>query len=124
MINHPMSVGVNTGKMENYNEEKYNRAKKKVKQVKGFYSHLTVYIVVNTLLILMHMGLFQNGILNLEYPTLSMFSTPIFWGIGLLLHALFVFQDGITFFRKWEERKMKEFMDEEERDFKSNNKWE
>ncbi len=110
--------------MENYNEEKYNRAKKKVKQVKDFYNHLTVYIVINTLLILMHMGLFQNGIFDLDVPTWPMFTTPLFWGIGLLFHGLYVFQDGITFFRKWEERKLKEFMDEEERDIKRNNKWE
>jgi len=110
--------------MENYNEEKYQRAKKRVKQVKDFYTHLTVYIVINTLLILVNMGLFQNGIFNLEYRGLLTFATPFFWGIGLLFHGLYVFQGGITFFRKWEERKMKEYMDEDEKDFKKNNKWE
>jgi hypothetical protein len=110
--------------MENYNEEKYNRAKKKVKKVKDFYSHLTVYIVVNIFLILMHMGLFENGYLSFEYSMWSMFTTPIFWGIGLLFHALYVFQDGITIFKKWEERKLKKYMEEDENEFKRNNKWE
>lgn len=110
--------------MENNNEEKYNRAKKKVKQVKDFYNHLTVYIIINVLLILIHMGLFQNGVFQLDYPTLSMFTTPFFWGIGLLFHGLYVFQDSFTFFRKWEERKMKEYMEQDENDYKKNNKWE
>ena len=110
--------------MENYNQEKYNRAKKKVKQVKDFYNHLTVYIVVNIFLVLINMGLFQNGLFELKIPTWSIFTTPFFWGIGLLFHGLYVFQDKITFFKKWEERKLKEYMDEEENDIKRSNKWE
>lgn len=110
--------------MKNYNEDKYQRAKKKVKRVKDFYNHLTVYIVINIFLILMHMGLFQHGIVNLEYPGWTMFTTPFFWGIGLLFHGLYVFQDGIPFFKKWEERKMKEYMEKEEEDSKNSDKWE
>jgi hypothetical protein len=93
--------------MENYNEEKYNRAKKRVKKVKEFYNHLTVYIVVNVFLLIIQMGWFENGMIRLDYPSLSMFSTPFFWGIGLFFHGLYVFQDGITIFKKWEERKLK-----------------
>ena len=110
--------------MENYNEEKYKRAKKRVKQVKDFYTHLIVYLTVNIFLLIMHVSVFQNGELHLEYPTWTMFTTPFFWGIGLLFHGLYVFQDGIKLFRKWEERKMKEYMEQEENDFKRNNKWE
>ncbi|MFT4698001.1 MAG: hypothetical protein ACI9SJ_001134 [Flavobacteriaceae bacterium] len=109
--------------MENFNKEKYDRATKKVKKIKDFYSHLTVYIVINSLLILMHLGIFQIGALNLNYIGWSMFSTPFFWGIGLFFHGLNVFQGNFSFFRNWEDKKMKEFMDQEENDKSGSNKW-
>ena len=109
--------------MENFNKEKYDRAIKKVKKIKDFYSHLTVYIIVNTLLIIFHLGILQNGIFTINYPEWSMFTTPFFWGIGLFFHWLNVFKDNFRFFKDWEDRKMKEFMDEEENDKPRSNKW-
>ena len=52
-----------------------------------------------------------------------MFTTPFFWGIGLLFHGLNVFKHNFHFFKDWEERKIKEFMEKEEEDQKSNNKF-
>jgi len=106
--------------MDYYNEDKYKRAKQKVKKEKDFYSHLTVYIVVNTFLIIMQLGIFQSGFSNIRIPTWPMFTTPFFWGIGLFFHWLSVFHNKFSFFKKWEERKMKEFMDKDEEDFKQN----
>ncbi len=106
--------------MEYYNDEKYNRAKKKVKKEKEFYSHITVYLIVNVFLILMHLGLFQDGFFNINYPKWSMFTTPLFWGIGLFCHWLSVFHNKIFIYKKWEERKMKEFMEKDEEDIKRN----
>ena len=123
-MNPAENVGLKYYIMEKYNEEKYKRAKKKVKQVKDFYNHLTVYFVVNIFLILIQMGLFENGFISIEVPTWSMFTTPFFWGIGVFFHGLYVFQNSITLFKKWEERKLKEYMDKDENEFKRNNKWE
>ncbi|PKA83865.1 2TM domain-containing protein [Ulvibacter sp. MAR_2010_11] len=111
--------------MEDLDKIKYKRAKKKIKEIKGFYSHLTVYIVINILLLLMHMGLFHNGFFdfNFEVPTWPMFTTPFFWGIGLLFHGLYVFQDKFSFFKNWEERKIREFMEKDEEELKRTNKW-
>ena len=109
--------------MNNLDTDKYNRAKKKMEEIKGFYTHLTVYLVINTLLILLQLGVFQNGFANIEMPSWSYFTTPFFWGIGLLFHGLYVFQDRLRFFKDWEDRKIKEFMDKDEEDYKKTTKW-
>lgn len=109
--------------MENYNEEKYKRAKKRVKDEKDFYTHLTVYITINLILIIINLGVFQSGFTDIKIPKWPMFTTPFFWGIGLLFHGLHVFQYKSRIFKDWEERKIKEFMEKEEEDLKSNNKF-
>ena len=77
--------------MDYYNEDKYKRAKKKVKKEKDFYTHLTVYIVINTFLIIINLGIFQSGFTNIRIPTWPMFTTPFFWGIGLFFHWTNIF---------------------------------
>ncbi len=109
--------------MEDQEKRKYERAKKRIKEIKGFYSHLTVYLIINTLLILFRIGLFQNGIFGMRDPSWSLFITPFFWGIGLAFHGLYVFQYKFGFFRNWEERKIKEYMEKEEEEIKRNNRW-
>ena len=65
-------------------EQIYEQAKKRVEEKQGFYIHLTVYIIVNIMLVLI--WAFADGG---EFPW---FVFPLGgWGIGLLLHYLFVF---------------------------------
>ncbi|MBW2938223.1 2TM domain-containing protein [Aureisphaera sp. CAU 1614] len=105
--------------MKPFNEDKYERAQKKVKEIKGFYTHLTVYILINTFLILAHMGAFSGNFMT-GLPAWGYFTTPFFWGIGLAFHALYVFKDKFGMLKDWEERKIKEFMEKEEKEFKNN----
>jgi len=109
--------------MNQLENEKYERAKKKMEDIKGFYSHLVVYLIVNSLLILLQLGLFTRGIEGVSIPEWSVFSTPFFWGIGLFFHGLYVFQDKFRFFKDWEERKIKEYMEKDESEFKETDKW-
>lgn len=109
--------------MEDFDNDKYNRALKKMKDIKGFYSHLVVYVVVNIVLMLAHMGIFTHGWVTIEVPSWSYFTTPFFWGIGLFFHGLYVFQHKFRFFKDWEERKIKEYMEKDEEDFKNTTKW-
>ncbi len=108
--------------MKDSGENKYDRAKKKVDEIKGFYSHLLVYLIVNIALILVQLGIF-NGFSNISYPGWALFSTPFFWGIGLMFHGLYVFQHKFTFFKNWEERKIKEYMEKDEEEYKNTTKW-
>lgn len=102
--------------METTDNNKYEAAKKQVEEIKGFYTHLTVYILVNLFLLLAQLGIFR-GNFNPEGPIWTYFTTPFFWGIGLLFHGLYVFKHKLSFLKSWEERKIKEYMEKEEKEF-------
>lgn len=129
MITNPLIiVGTNYFDMENYNQEKYIRAKKKVKQIKRFYTHLTVYIIINLIIFIKgNIEIFlENDVENknlLDWIDWNIFYTPVLWGIGLFFHGLFVFQNRFKGLKNWEDRKMKEFLEKEEEDLQYNNKW-
>jgi len=108
--------------MEDFDKNKYNRALKKMKGIKGFYSHLVVYLMVNLFLMLAHMGLFTQDVIHINLSSKSYFTTPFFWGIGLIFHGLYVFQHKFRFFKEWEERKIKEYMEKDEEEFKNTTK--
>jgi len=91
-------------------EERYIRAQKRVKQIKGFYWHLFWYLVVNIFLLGV---IYKNLGTNENFFDYGHFSTPFFWGIGLFFHWLGVFGRNIVFSKDWEERKVKEFMDKD-----------
>ena len=86
------------------NEDRYLRAKKRVEDLKGFYTHLAVYLVVNA-------GLF---LINFVTSDTWWFYWPMIgWGIGLAAHAVSVFYAEGRLGRDWEERKMRELMDDD-----------
>jgi len=98
---------------EDYKEyDKYAKAKKKVDEIKGFYIHLTVYLVVNAFLMIPILKYTNGNEINFWS-----FSTAIFWGIGLLFHAFSVFGKNVFFSKDWEERKIKELMDKDKKEY-------
>lgn len=92
-------------------DDAYYRAKKKLDKLKGFYQHLTAYVVINLFLIFL-IGFKSGG----EFFSFGTFSTAFFWGIGLAFHALSVFLPRFVFTKNWEDRKIKEFMDRDRMD--------
>ncbi|MCF6181644.1 2TM domain-containing protein [Lutibacter sp.] len=83
-------------------EDKYIRAKKKVDNLKGFYSNLLAYVLVIPFLIFIN---YKTS------PGYYWFWWPMFgWGIGICFHAFNVFNYKIGLGKDWEERKIKEFM--------------
>lgn len=96
--------------METYNEEtlQYLSAKEQVKRIKGFYSHLTVYLIVNAILIYINIYYDHEAWNSWE----NYFSTLV-WGVGLSIHGCVVFFPNIILGKKWEERKIKELMNKE-----------
>ena len=62
------------------NEEIYQKAKKRVEAKIRFYLHLTVYIVVNILLIIVNITT-STKYLWFKWPL-------IIWGLGLLFHSI------------------------------------
>jgi len=85
------------------------RAEKRVQEIKAFYIHLTVYVLVCTMLVVIDLATGSSGTtflgLNWAYwPILG-------WGIAVAINA------GSVFFQSsdWDERKVDEFMEREER---------
>ena len=68
-------------------EQIYEQAKKRVEAKKGFYIHLTVYILVNILLVLIWAFAAGGGFPWFIFPLGG-------WGIGILFHFLGVFVFG------------------------------
>lgn len=99
---------------ENLNpDSKYELAYKRVKKIKEFYVHVLVYAVVNIFLIA---SSYYNDTWGIEnFVRWEPFSTAIFWGIGLLAHGLSVFGRDLFFGSDWEERKIKEIMDDDKK---------
>jgi len=91
--------------MENENEYKYRKARRKVDAIKSFYNNLLAYCIVIPFLAW------------LNYQTTS-FPWAIFpalgWGIGLLGHWANTFGYNPILGKEWEERKIKEFMNRSE----------
>lgn len=89
-------------------EDKYIEAQKRLKELKGFYHHLFWYLLVNMIIMIM---VYINADDEYNFWNFGTFSTAFFWGIGLGFHAIGVFGKSVLFTQKWEERKIKEFMD-------------
>lgn len=85
--------------------ERYQKARKKVQEMKGFYSHLIAYLFVIPII----------AFVNIKYtPDHYWFLYPMLgWGIGVLFHGIGVFGTDNMFGSDWEERKIKKFMEEE-----------
>lgn len=97
-------------------QEKYERATKKVKRIKGFYTHLLVYFVINLMIVIINIQNLDSGESYFKWQN---FTTLGFWGIGLLAHGLSVFMPDFIMGKNWEERKIQEYMDKQK-----NKRWE
>ncbi|RTY92401.1 2TM domain-containing protein [Flavobacterium sp. GT3R68] len=87
------------------NEERFNKAKKRVEAIKGFYGNLTSYLVVNIGLLIINL---------VTSPEHLWFYWPMIgWGIGVVIHGMKVYNYLPFLGKDWEERKMKEFMEKE-----------
>jgi hypothetical protein len=88
----------------NTEDNKYQKAKERVRELRGFYSHLGAYVVVNSLLFLINITT-SPDVLWFYWPLLG-------WGTGLVMHAVYVFGLGRWFGPDWEEKKIQEIIDE------------
>jgi len=82
----------------------YKAARKRVKEIKEFYTHVAIFIIVNGFLFLLNM---------LTSPDSLWFYWPLLgWGIGLGAHAYTVYGENGVFGKDWEDRKIRELMGE------------
>ena len=94
----------------NYNEQDaYYKAKKRVEELKGFYSNLLSYCLVIPFLVFIN----YRTSWNFQWFWFPMLG----WGMGLIFHAFGVFGYG----KSWEERKIQEILEKE--DASTNKTW-
>ncbi len=93
-------------------QQRLERARKRVKALAGFYKHAMIYFAVNVTLIAIKFFTLDPGE---EFWDFGTFATAFFWGIGLAFHALGVFTENVVFGKNWEERKVRELMEKEKR---------
>lgn len=95
--------------METINDKniQYERARKRVKEIKGFYIHALVFVLVNLFIIVLKLT--KN-----EQDEIHVWGIG-FWAIGLFIHGLSVFLPNFIFGRDWEEKKIRELMNKDKK---------
>lgn len=102
-----------------YDSENYIRAKRRVENLKNFYAHIGVYVVINVLLFsfklnimdfFIDQGVRDQGFLN--WMEWNIIFIPIIWGIILLVIGIYYFKLKPEFYRNWEERQIRKYMEE------------
>lgn len=74
---------------------------RRVKALRAFYTHLTIYALVNFVLML----------IDIATPGGPWFFWPLLgWGLGLAMHAAQTFERLPWFTRDWEQRKVRELL--------------
>ena len=102
----PILIEKNTQQMTTYTSQSteniaYEKAVKRVKELKGFYGNLISYCIVIPFLIIVNL---------ITSPKYLWFYWPMLgWGIGVISHAMQVFAVG----KNWEEKKIQEIMNNE-----------
>lgn len=79
----------------------YEKARKRVEEKMGFFSHLAVYLVVNTILLIINLT---------QSPRALWFFWPLLgWGIGLFFHGMgtFVWGEGSSLKQRMIEKEMR-----------------
>ena len=101
--------------MENESREnKYLRAKERVADIKKFYTSLMFYVVF--MISLGYLNYYSN-----QWRYMWFLWAAFGWGIGLVFQAAKAFRWTPFMNKDWEERKIKEFMEEDENELP--NRW-
>ncbi|WP_422348375.1 2TM domain-containing protein [Flagellimonas sp.] len=98
---------------------KYGKAQKKARKIRGFYTHVFVFLLFNAILwivkadtsrmIIEATGIQEVGFAN--YLHWQFWTITLSWAAIILIQGLTLF--GRPLIAKWERRKMQEFMNKE-----------
>ncbi|WP_224489468.1 2TM domain-containing protein [Robertkochia flava] len=90
---------------EHIEDKRYRRAKERVEALKGFYGNLIAFCIV------------IPALAWINYRTTSfpwIFFPTLGWGFGLLMHGMEAYGYNPLWGKRWEERKIREYMEEEQ----------
>ena len=86
-------------------DKRYAKAKEHVEQLKGFYGNLMAYCIVIPCLAILNYN--TTSFPWIIFPTIG-------WGFGVTIHGMEVFGYNPLWGKRWEERKIRNFMDDDE----------
>ncbi len=94
----------------------YLLAKHRAEKLKRFYLHSIIYLLLNPVIMAWKViqDLNNGADFNEAFFNFNAFSTAIIWGLVLAIHAFSVFGPNVILGNDWEERKLKQYMREEE----------
>lgn len=86
--------------------EEYERARDRVQEIKGFYAHAAMFLLVNVALAVLNLATLakNDGVIWFIWPLIG-------WGIVLAVHAISVWGIGRFLGRDWEERHIQRELD-------------
>jgi hypothetical protein len=92
--------------MEQQANPAWDRARTHVKHVRDFLYHLMVYVFVNGLLVVLDVraGLGPEPVLGLDWA----YWVILFWGVGLIGHAIYTFTDDYRIQRVYEKEQLRQ----------------
>ena len=101
-------------------QQLFDRAKRKVHCLRKFYTHLIIYVVVNVIISSLRIirDLSRGESFEEAIFDFNSYSLWIFWGIGIIIHAISLFGLPVLLGKNWEEDKIKKYMNDNE-----NNRW-
>ena len=97
---------------QNNLNERYQRAQKRVEEIKKFYKHLVVYLVINFFFIgrRIYKDIIHGDSALDAFTDIDNYGFFFWWGIILIFHGVKVFGFPNVFNKDWEDRKVKEYM--------------
>ncbi|MCX2680235.1 2TM domain-containing protein [Galbibacter sp. EGI 63066] len=94
-------------------QDKYKKARKRVQELKEFYWHLAIFIIINShIFVNVYIDTARKGESFWHYTT---FITFFSWGVGLAVHAWCALWKHRLFSKKWEQKMIDRFMQKEAR---------
>ncbi|MEM1003144.1 MAG: 2TM domain-containing protein [Bacteroidota bacterium] len=97
------------------NDKRLMRAKYRVSQLRSYYTHLLVYILVNLLIsgVKISFALRAGDALSEALFSFNTLSVWVIWGIFLLIHTFRTFVLPFILGYDWEYRKLEQYVEEE-----------
>lgn len=99
------------------NPSKFERATKRVKELKGFYNHLKIFFIVNGTLLLIKSGWLHRWLPD-SFPVETYYFDWInvnilIWLFILLVHFILLQRNKWAFTKNWEQKQLQKFMEKE-----------
>lgn len=95
-------------------KENYLKAKQRVEELKKFYKHLSIFIIINAFLIgrRIYKDIDRGDTVIEALSDVSNYKIIFWWAVILVLHAIKVYGNSLFFSKDWEKEKIKKYMDE------------